>query len=344
MEVLMIDRSQQDIMRSWRGHSCMATIVCPAYNHESFIADALNGFLAQKTTFPFEIVVHDDASTDSTADIIRAFEARYPQIIRPILQVENQYSKGGFKPAPYAVKSSLGRYIAICEGDDYWIDENKLQCQIEFLEQNVDVDFSFHAAYVLTHENATRELSWVYGEDGKLPLDTLINARLGSFAPTCSYVFRRRVFDELPSWFSQDAPVADFFLERYGALRGGALYFKKPMSVYRSMNPGSWTVNIKKSSAAHRRYLDGMCKSLELMEQDFSGHSSEFRKFCARFYLKHAIEELLRDDDARFKDLILKSVQQWKYLSRKQWFCYQFRLLPFFVRSVFRRRRQMVED
>jgi glycosyltransferase involved in cell wall biosynthesis len=340
----MIQRSQNEIMSTWRSRDCVASIVCTTYNQEKHIGDALHGFLSQKTSFPFEIIIHDDASTDDTANIVRAFAARYPAIIKPILQVENQYSKGGFKPAPFAARSSQGLYIALCEGDDYWIDENKLQCQVDALELNADVDFSFHAAYVLTHGSEAKLLSWAYGENGRLSLDTLLNARIGSFAPTASYVFRRRVFDDLPPWFIPDAPVGDFFLERYGALRGGALYFKKPMSVYRSMSPGSWTVNIKKNSVANRRYLDGMCKSLQLMEPDFSAHSKEFRKFCARFYLKHAIEELLRGDDGRFKELILKSVQQWKYLSRKQWFCYQFRLLPFFVRSVLRRRGHMLED
>ena len=330
-------------MRSWNGSGTIVSVVCITYNHERYLGDALNGIMAQNTTFPFEVIVHDDASKDGTAKIIRAYQSQYPQIIKPIIQTHNQYSKGGFKPAHFAAKSSLGRYIAICEGDDYWLDENKLECQVAALEENSDVDLSFHAAYVLNAESSEMQLSWLYGEDGRLYLDTLLNSRIGSFAPTCSYMFRRRVFDEMPAWFIKDAPVGDFFLERYGALRGGALYFNKPMSVYRNLTSGSWTHSIQNNEAAYRRYLDGMRRSLELMALDFDEYSVQFRKFCARFYLKYAIEELFRGEDRRFNELIQGSVDQWKYVSRMQYVCYRLRALPVLLRRIITARRSTVE-
>ena len=339
----MMEKSEADIVRSWNGSGTIVSVVCITYNHERYLGDALNGILAQITTFPFEVIVHDDASKDGTAEIIRAYQSKYPQIIKPIIQTHNQYSKGGFKPAHFAAKFSLGRYIAICEGDDFWLDENKLACQVAALEENADVDFSFHAAYVLTAASSEMQLSWVYGEDGRRYLDTLLNSRIGSFAPTSSYMFRRQVFDEMPAWFIKEAPVGDFFLERYGALRGGALYFKKPMSVYRNLTAGSWTLSIQNNVAAYRRYLDGMCRSLELMESDFDRYAVQFRKFCARFYLKYAIEELFRGEDRSFSDLILKSVVQWKYVSRMQFLCYRLRAFPFLVRSIITARRTTAE-
>ncbi|KKM89397.1 hypothetical protein LCGC14_1249130, partial [marine sediment metagenome] len=115
------------------------------YNHENYIEDAVEGFLNQETDFPFEIIIHDDASTDSTKNIITQYARKYKNIIRLILQEENQYSKGR-RIAPIAIKQSRAKYIALCDGDDYWVDPHKLQKQVTFLEENPD--------YVLTYHNS----------------------------------------------------------------------------------------------------------------------------------------------------------------------------------------------
>ena len=114
----------------------LVSICCLSYNHEPYIRDAIEGFLMQKTDFPFEILIHDDASTDGTADIIREYEAKYPDIIKPIYQTENQYSKGIKVSQVYQFPRAKGKYIALCEGDDYWTDPYKLQKQVDFLEAN----------------------------------------------------------------------------------------------------------------------------------------------------------------------------------------------------------------
>ena len=112
----------------------VVSVYCLAYNHEQYIRDALEGFVRQKTNFRYEVLVHDDASTDNTSAIIREYAQKYPDIIKPIFQTENQYSKG-VKILPEIIHpKSSGIYIAFCEGDDYWCDENKLQRQVDFLE------------------------------------------------------------------------------------------------------------------------------------------------------------------------------------------------------------------
>ncbi|GEM_PF-1249476 len=113
----------------------LVSIGCITFRHEKFIREAIEGFLMQKTTFPVEIVIHDDASPDGTADIIREYEEKYPQLIRPICQTENQYSQGK-RPSRIMKRFVKGKYIAACEGDDYWIDPLKLQKQVDFLEKN----------------------------------------------------------------------------------------------------------------------------------------------------------------------------------------------------------------
>ena len=112
----------------------MVTILCLVYNHESYIRQCLEGFVMQKTNFRFEAIVHDDASTDGTAAIIREYAEKYPDIIKPIFETENQYSKGDGSLGRIMTAHTHGKYVAICEGDDYWTDPYKLQKQIDFLE------------------------------------------------------------------------------------------------------------------------------------------------------------------------------------------------------------------
>ena len=98
------------------------SICCLTYNHEPYIEQCLEGFLMQKVDFPIEILIHDDASTDKTAEIIRKYESKYPEIIKPVYQSENQYSKGISVSRVYQFPRAQGKYIALCEGDDYWTD------------------------------------------------------------------------------------------------------------------------------------------------------------------------------------------------------------------------------
>ena len=129
----------------------LVAIRCITYNHEPYIRDALEGFVMQKTDFPFVAVVHDDASTDGTADIIREYAAKYPHIIKPIYETENQYSKGdGSMPIMMnnAVVATGAKYIAHCEGDDYWTDQFKLQKQVDFLESHPKYSMCFHNCIV----------------------------------------------------------------------------------------------------------------------------------------------------------------------------------------------------
>jgi glycosyltransferase involved in cell wall biosynthesis len=114
----------------------LLSISCIAYNQEQFIAKTIESFLMQKTSFPFEIIIHDDASTDATAKIIKEYADKYPDLIIPIYQKENQYSKGINPAFEFVIPKSKGKYIAVCEGDDYWIDPFKLQKQVDFLEAN----------------------------------------------------------------------------------------------------------------------------------------------------------------------------------------------------------------
>lgn len=130
--------------------SLMVSICCLVYNHEPFLRECFDGFIMQQTTFPIEILVHDDASTDNSAEIIREYTAKYPDLFKPIYQTENQYSKGkGYVGMTLNIERAKGKYIAFCEGDDYWTDMFKLQKQVEFLEEHEEYVLAFHDAKII---------------------------------------------------------------------------------------------------------------------------------------------------------------------------------------------------
>mgnify|MGYP000882014727 CR=1 FL=1 len=131
----------------------LVSICSITYNHEPFIRECLEGFLMQKTTFPVEIIIHDDASTDKTAEIIKEYELKYPNLFKPIYQVENQFSKKqGSIYARFVYPKVIGKYIALCEGDDYWIDPLKLQKQVDFLEANPEYVLTSHQYAIYDYE------------------------------------------------------------------------------------------------------------------------------------------------------------------------------------------------
>lgn len=137
---------------------------CLAYNQKDFIRDALEGFVMQKTTFPFEVIVHDDASTDGTTAIVQEYARQYPEIIKPVIETENQWQKGGLKHIIHIMNEKYrhGKYIAFCEGDDYWTAPYKLQQQVDFLEGHPEYSMCFHSA---KKKYETKARSWINCEN-----------------------------------------------------------------------------------------------------------------------------------------------------------------------------------
>ena len=229
----------------------MVMIRCFTYNHEAYIEDALKGFVMQKTNFPFVAVVVDDASTDGTAEIIRRYEAEYPDIIKGIYLKENHYSQKK-KKAPY-VKPWRDRctYEAVCEGDDYWIDPLKLQKQVEFMEKNPDYSMCCHNAIVLNQVSTKRERikSFNYFTQNKeITISEIIN---DWYIPTASILYRISARKVTPSFFS-----GDYILSLMLASAGKIYYLNEFMSVYR-LNRGGVSVNVNA-----KKWSEQMCKLL----------------------------------------------------------------------------------
>ena len=224
----------------------LVSICCLTYNHAPYIRDAIEGFLMQKTNFPVEILIHDDASTDGTADIIREYEAQYPDIIKPIYQTENQYSKGIKISQVYQFPRAKGKYIALCEGDDYWIDPYKLQKQVDFLEANPECTLCFHAS---KHVDASNPDIFYIHRPKKIPnnnkceiKDVIIGG--GGFITTNSMLFLKDYIIDKPDWVYK-APVGDGPLMLLLASYGSILYIDEIMSVYRINTQYSWNLSMK---------------------------------------------------------------------------------------------------
>ena len=183
------DRKDSDIMVS---------ICCITYNQASYIRDALEGFVNQKTDFAYEVLIHDDASTDGTADIIREYADRYPDLIFPILQTENQYSKGLTNVSgTFNFPRARGKYIAMCEGDDYWTDDRKLQKQVDYLEANPGCSLCFHSAKVEVQGKALTEHAMrPYKGSRMVSPEEIIDKTSGY--PTASLMFYREMVADLP--------------------------------------------------------------------------------------------------------------------------------------------------
>jgi len=273
----MISRKESEIVEKWKGdvEAPLLSVCCITYNHERYIEQALDGFLMQETEFPFEIIVYDDASTDGTQEIIREYQSKFPRLIFPILQRENQYSKGvrGIL-ARFTFPKARGKYIALCEGDDYWTDPKKLQKQVDVLERNPDFSICFHPVKFV-HEG-------IPGLDrvshGKFPeVTTIEELARGNYIPTASCVFRK-CFDELPPWY-YECPIGDYPLHMITAQYGKIRFINEVMAVYRVHEKGIWGVSER--GCRMMREIE----ALEIMRKNLKGPPVQLdHNICYHYY------------------------------------------------------------
>ena len=239
----MIDITEYEIMKNWKGdkNTPLVSICTITYNHEKYIAEALDSFLMQKTDFPIEIVIDDDCSTDDTAKVINKYIKKYPNIIRANFRSENVGMMANFIGN---INKANGEYIALCEGDDYWIDKNKLSYQVEEMELHKKCDLSFHSAVELAGLNKGKIIS-NHSKSNKVfeVKDVILGG--GEFCPTASLLFKKSVLTNLSDLMSK-APVGDHFIQIIAASSGGALFLSRAMSIYRVGHLESWLSNMKR--------------------------------------------------------------------------------------------------
>ncbi len=246
----------------------LVSICCITFNHENYIREALDGFLMQKTSFPVEIIVHDDASTDGTSEIIKEYVKKHPERFVPILQSENQWAKG-IRISPTCVwPKARGKYIALCEGDDYWTDPLKLQKQVDFLEANPEYTMCTHSHIEFNCKTLKKKHVSKIKKTGQVSKQQVL-LKDGSLMATASYVFRRNLLNPVPK-FLIEAPFGDYFLTLLCINDGYIHFIDDPMCVYRREIPDSWTSN-KRSPKALEKMLNRQNSTLNLFNEYSKG-------------------------------------------------------------------------
>lgn len=213
---------------------------CLVYNHEEYLRDCLDGFVNQKTDFDYEVFVHDDASTDGSKKIIEEYAEKFPNIIKPIYQTENQYSKRIAISSTYIFPKMTGEYVAICEGDDYWCDNTKLQQQVEFLDNNPEYSACVHNTKILNFLINEEKDMYKHNEDTDIVFEDVIK-RGGAAFHTSSIMYRSEYLFDRPFFFTKAKGFGDYPLAIYLATSGKIRFINKIMSVYRCGVDGSWT-------------------------------------------------------------------------------------------------------
>ena len=290
----------------------LVSIWCITYNHELYIRDAIEGFLAQKTNFEYEIIIHDDASTDKTTEIIKEYKQKYPDLITAIYEKENQFSLN--QPSikwiqDIEAKSCHGKYIAVCEGDDYWIDVQKLQLQVDYLETHPECIMSVHDTIDFDCRNFTLKSRSLYSTDCIIPPEDIITQR--ALIPTASTVYRREALkmDE----FFLNVGVGDYPTLLYCLPKGTIYYFSRIMAVYRRGQEGSWRDSMREIKfylSHHMRVTDFLYNYNEYTQR-------KYEKFIINKIQCHINEVMFRCEEDYFEDLYKICLSDNENLNRK---------------------------
>lgn len=246
------------------GSEPWVSVICMAFNHASTVQDAIEGILAQRTPFPFEVLVQDDASTDGTAELIAPYAVSHPRVVRAILRDQNLYSRNGMTLGN-VLPLARGRWIAVVEADDYWSDPDKLARQLEAL-QRTGAELALHPAIEVDTRTGSAVLA------GELaPSDALLapGSTLGVRTPPyAAAMYTRAALDRYGAFRDRAAPpLGDVFMMAWASTEGVA-YLDRPMSVYRRHLSGSWTSQHQSDHVSAARHSIRMIAALDRLADE----------------------------------------------------------------------------
>jgi glycosyltransferase involved in cell wall biosynthesis len=271
----------------------LVSISMVAFNAEPYIRDAIEGCLMQEVDFPYEIIIHDDASSDKTPDIVKEYAEKYPEIVIPIIQSQNQFSQGIEIIARNILPKARGKYIAFVEADDYWIDPDKLSLQTGLLESHPEASMCFTATkHIFLSGSKKPRLKRYQKTDGVCsPKDLILKG--GRLVDMVSVMVKKSVFDDVPEWYFYKQ-IWDVTIPLLSLLHGSIHYLDRVTSVYRYSVPGSWTQNNIKYKERRRKNLE---KSV-MMYDELNQHSNhQYHEFITKKINALIVEILLLSPD-----------------------------------------------
>lgn len=238
--------------------SVKVSVICITYNHAKYIRQALDSIFGQKTDFEFEVLVHDDCSTDETCNILCSYEAEHKNL-HVVYEKENQHSKG-VKIMPAMIKMSRGEYIALCETDDYFTNCYKLQRQVEALDSCSDAVACIHAAQRVDEAGNDKGIRKPFAAKPIMTTEDIIHS-IGRNYALNSLMFRKYAMEDLGELYYQ-CSVGDIAYALHLGAKGSFIYIDDEMSAYRMGSQGSWTNRMSEDKDKKRRYLQNIIETL----------------------------------------------------------------------------------
>lgn len=238
------------------------SVLCLSYNQERYIARCLDGFVNQQTDFRYEVLVHDDCSTDGTLQVIIDYERRYPNIFTVVTEEENQYSKNVNIYEDILLPIAEGQYIALCEGDDYWTDPHKLQKQYDFMENHSECSLVCHNTVV--HDMSGARQDFLFNDWKQIHKLTEDEVYIDWKVHTTSYFFRKEVFHR-PEYAKKYFDFADYVMLCIAKDRGEVYSLPEVMSFYNFNNPEGITVD---NGTQLNKQIESTIERIEFL-QDF---------------------------------------------------------------------------
>lgn len=261
------------------------SICCLVYNHEKYLRKMLDSLVCQKTDFKYEILINDDASTDKSPEIIKEYQQKYPDLIKPVFQTENQYSKKVPMSNTFLFPRVKGEFVCFCEGDDFWCDENKLQEQYNIMKAHPECSICTHCIqlvkengeYIKGHFPERKIETGIIEQEQYaqwLLAEATITFQLTSYCIKAELIHALEA-DKLPEFYKA-SPVGDAAILRY-CLNFGKVYFlNKTMSCYRINSIGSWSLREFNTCENKINHFEKM-KKMDLLYNEFSG--GKFEKY-----------------------------------------------------------------
>lgn len=207
-----------------------------AFNNERVIEQAIKGVVGQRFNEPFELVIVDDCSTDSTFAVAEKWQKKYPDIIKLYRNKNNIGLQANYLEA---YSHCTGKYLALCDADDYWCSARKLATQVKYMEEHPECAVTFHRVVNLYESDGTMSLS----NGGQKADTTIADIARSNYITNCSVMYRRELVDltALPDWILSDF-FPDYATHMFYAAKGSIHYFKRPMAVYRKSSQGAWSL------------------------------------------------------------------------------------------------------